>query len=132
MSFIIPYMNISGFLDGSVVKEFACQGSRHRRHRFDPWVGKIPWRRKSQPTPGFLPGKFHGQRSLADYSPWTCRESDMTKHTPCKYMAFQLVFNQLKYRDNVFNFYILRVIPLYRILYSSALSECFLDNKHTP
>ena len=37
---------------------------------FDPWVGKIPWRRKWQPTPVFLPGKSHGQRSLAGYSPY--------------------------------------------------------------
>ena len=35
-----------------------------------PWVGKIPWRRKWQPTPAFLPGKSHGQRSLASYNPW--------------------------------------------------------------
>ena len=40
---------------------------------FYPWVGKIPWRRKWQPTVVFLPGKFHGQRSLAGYSPWSCR-----------------------------------------------------------
>ena len=38
--------------------------------RFDAWVRRIPWRRKWQPTPGFLPGKSHGQRSLVDYSPW--------------------------------------------------------------
>ena len=37
---------------------------------FDPWVGKISWRRQGQPTPVFWPGKFHGQRSLAGYSPW--------------------------------------------------------------
>ena len=41
-----------------------------RRHGFDPWVGKKPWRRKWQPNPVFLPGKFHGQRSLLSYSPW--------------------------------------------------------------
>ena len=40
------------------------------RHGFDPWVRKIPWRRKWQPTPVFLPGEFHAQRSLAGYSPW--------------------------------------------------------------
>ena len=40
------------------------------RHEFDPWVRKIPWRRKWQPTPVFLPGKSHGQRSLGGYSPW--------------------------------------------------------------
>ena len=38
--------------------------------RFEPWARNIPWRRKWQPTPVFLPGKSHGQRSLADYSPW--------------------------------------------------------------
>ena len=38
--------------------------------RFNSWVGKIPWRRKWKPTPEFLPGKSHGQRSLAGYSPW--------------------------------------------------------------
>ena len=40
------------------------------RPRFDPWVGKIPWRRKWQPPPVFPPGKSHGRRSLAGYSPW--------------------------------------------------------------
>ena len=48
-------------------KESTCQS---RRYGFDPWVGKIPWRRKWQPTPVFLPGKFHGQTSLVGYSPW--------------------------------------------------------------
>ena len=38
--------------------------------RFNLWVGKIPWRREQLPTPVFLPGKFHGQRNLAGYSPW--------------------------------------------------------------
>ena len=46
---------------------------------FDPWVGKIPWRRKWQSTPVFLPGKSHGQRSLVGYSPWSRIESDMTE-----------------------------------------------------
>ena len=39
------------------------------RHRFDPWIRKIPWRRAQQPTPVFLPGEFHGKRSLAGYGP---------------------------------------------------------------
>ena len=43
------------------------------------WVGKTPWRRKWQPTPVFLPGKSHGQRSLAGYGPWGCKESDTTE-----------------------------------------------------
>ena len=46
---------------------------------FNPWVGKIPWRRERLPTPVFWPGEFHGQRSLAGYSPWGCKELDMTE-----------------------------------------------------
>ena len=46
-----------------------------RRPGFNPWVGKLSWRRKWQPTPVFLPGKSHGQRSLASYSLWDCKES---------------------------------------------------------
>ena len=61
-------------------KEFACQCRRHRRHGFHPWVRKIPWNRKWQPTPGFLPGKFHGQMSLVGYSPWDHKELDTTEH----------------------------------------------------
>ena len=45
-----------------------------------PGFEKIPWKRKSQPTPVFFPGKFHGQRSLATYSLGGCKESDMTEH----------------------------------------------------
>ena len=45
---------------------------------FNPWVGKIPWRKKWQHTPVFLPGESHGQRSLAGYSPWGFKESDKT------------------------------------------------------
>ena len=50
-----------------------------RRPGFDPWVGKIPWRRKWQPTPVFLPGKFHRQRRLVGYSPRGCKEPDTTE-----------------------------------------------------
>ena len=50
-----------------------------RRCRFDPWVGKIPCRRKWQCTPVFLPGESHGQRRLAGYSPWGCKESNTTQ-----------------------------------------------------
>ena len=51
-------------------KESTCQC---KRHRFDPWVRKIPWRRKELPTPEFLPRKSHGQRNLVGYSPWGCK-----------------------------------------------------------
>ena len=53
--------------------------SQCRRCEFDSWVGKILSRRKWKPTPVLLPGKSHGQRSLAGYSPWGFTESDMTK-----------------------------------------------------
>ena len=59
-------------------KESAWQFRRHKRRWFDPWVGKIPWRRKWQPTPVFLPGEFYGQRNLAGCSPWGLKELDMT------------------------------------------------------
>ena len=49
------------------------------RPGFNPCVGKIPWRRAWQPTPVFLPGEFHGQRSLASYSPWGRKDSDTTE-----------------------------------------------------
>ena len=49
--------------------------------RFNPWVGKIPWRRKWQPTPVFLPGKSHGWRSLAGCNPWGCKKLDKTEWT---------------------------------------------------
>ena len=64
---------------GSRGKEPACQCIKHKGHRFDPWVRKIPWRRAWQPTPVFLPGKPHGQRNLAGYSPWGRKEMDTTE-----------------------------------------------------
>ena len=67
-------------------KESVCQCRRHRRPWFDPWVGKIPWRRKWQPTQVFLPGKSHGQRSLVHYSPWfTKSQTWLSTHVYCMY-----------------------------------------------
>ena len=60
-------------------KEYTCQCRRCRQCRFGPWEGKIPWRRKRQPTPVLFPGKSHGQRSLAGYSPWSHKELDTTE-----------------------------------------------------
>ena len=62
-----------------VVKEPTCQCRRHKRCGFNLWVGKIPWKRTWQPTPVFLPGESHEQRSLAGYSPWCHTESHMTE-----------------------------------------------------
>ena len=60
-------------------KKTACQCRTHKRCGFDPGVRKIPWRRAWQPTPLFLPGNFHEQRSPVGYSPWGRKESEMTE-----------------------------------------------------
>ena len=65
-----------GFRGGTSGKNFTCQCRRCKSHRFYAWVWKIPWRRKWQPTPIFLPGESHGQRSLVGSQ--GCRESDRT------------------------------------------------------
>ena len=63
---------------------------QYRRPGFDPWVWKIPWRRKWQPTPVLLPGKFQGWRNLVGYSPWGCKELDTTErlHFPFSLQAY--------------------------------------------
>ena len=67
--------SLEGFPGGAPGNESISQC---RRHRFNPCVRKISWRRKWQPTPVFLSGKFHGQKSLAGYSPWGWNELSMT------------------------------------------------------
>ena len=62
----LPFPLLPGSASG---KELACQRRRHKLCGFDPWVRKIPCRRKWQPTPVFLPGESHGGRSLVGYSP---------------------------------------------------------------
>ena len=61
-------INWLGFPGGSSGKELSSQCRRHKRCQFNPWVRKIAWRRAWQPTPVFLPGEFHEQRSLMSYS----------------------------------------------------------------
>ena len=70
-----------GYLGGTSGKESACQCRRRKRHRFNPWVGKIPWRKAWQPTPVFLLGECHAQRNLAGYSPGCRKKSDTTEAT---------------------------------------------------
>ena len=72
-------------------KESACQCRRGKRHGFNPWVGKIPQSKKQQPIPVFLPGKFHGQRSLGSMGSMgsqRVRHDSTHKHTyiPCNYL----------------------------------------------
>ena len=70
-----------GFPGSSVVKNQSAMQETCRTLGFNPWVRKIPWKRKWQPTPVSLPGKSHGQRSMAGYSPWGHRESDTAEHS---------------------------------------------------
>ena len=64
-----------------VVKDPSANAGDVRDVGFDPWVGKLSWRRAQQLTPVFLPGESHGQGSLVGYSPWGCKESDTTETT---------------------------------------------------
>ena len=77
VTMVTPYMYY--FIWPSQVTQWLSIHLPSRRLRFIPWVGKIPWRRTWQPTPVFLPGKFHGQRSLRGCSPWSRKELDMTE-----------------------------------------------------
>ena len=69
-----------GFPGSTSGKESACQCRIRRRHRLDPCVGKIPWRRKWHPTPVFLLPESQGQWSLVGYGPWWRKESETTEH----------------------------------------------------
>ena len=93
-----------GFPGGASGKESTCQCRRHKRLRFNPWVRKFPWRRKWQPTPVSLPGKFHGHRSLVGYRPWGCKESDTIEQVnthkykyTCRHKIY--IINNLVYND---------------------------------
>ena len=72
-SALLPTTKCTG---GSDSKESACNVGDLG---FGPWIGKIPWRRAWQLTTVFLPGEFHGQRTLVGYSPSGCKESDTTE-----------------------------------------------------
>ena len=75
----ITIMRIGGFPGGASGKEPACQCRRQKRCRFDPWVGRIPWKKAWQSIPVFLPRESHGQRSLVGCSPWGRTELDTTE-----------------------------------------------------
>ena len=69
----------NGEYGASLVAQMVKNTPQCSRPGFVFWVRKIPWRREWQPTPVFLPGRFHGQRSLAGYSPWDRKESNTTE-----------------------------------------------------
>ena len=106
--------------------------------RFDPWVGKIPWRRKWQLTPGFLSSKSHGQRSLAGYRPRDCKESDITEWLSMH--AF--FFNIFKWKNFKYNETLWRLCNEYKhthhpgptikvllyLLYHIAIHHCLANS----
>jgi len=87
-------MTITTISGGARGKEPACQCRRQRRHRFNPWLWKIPWKRVWQPTPVFLPGESHGQRSPGSCIAWHHKESDTAEETACmhQYLKWQHLF----------------------------------------
>ena len=81
-------------------KESTCQC---KRHSFNPWVGKIPWRRKWQPTSTYLPGKSHGQRNPVGYSPWGHKRvrQDLTTKQQQRVTHAQTNISTLSERDKM-------------------------------
>ena len=76
---LIYFTYSSAYIWSSLVAQTVKRLPEVQETRFDPWVGKITWRRQWQPTPVLLPGKFHGLRRLVGYNPWDSKESDTTE-----------------------------------------------------
>ena len=94
-----------------------CQCRRLKR--FDPWIGKIPWSRKWQPNSVFLPGRFHGQRSLVGNSLWGCKEAGTTEWLSTQHIQLIQTFSNsfMSISDMVF-----RVI----YIYNNVIIKCFV------
>ena len=97
------------FPGGAIGKESTCR-RRHKRLRFELWVGKIPWSRKWQPISAFLTGKSHGQGSLAGYSPQGHKEVDMTEHT---YSKGKIEPKLLAFASHLVHLYYLNSLPFF-------------------
>ena len=112
--FLVHCIQRQGFPGGATGQEPTCQCRGQKRCWFDPWVRKIPWRRAQKPTPVFLSGKFHGQRSLVDYSLQGHKRlvtTKMTKHASrgqrtCA-LYKQLSFKLIKFILEMFQMYTL-------------------------
>ena len=94
------------------------------RPELNPWVSQIPWRKEWLPTPVFLPGEFHGQTSLAGYSPQGLKESDMTERLTPTHSTFQMLCH-VQYYIMCSNFKLIlifdRTIPVYDFFSSQRL-----------
>ena len=89
--FNVNLIYILDFPGSTVVKNLPASAGRCKRHGFNPWVGKIFWRKKWQPTLVFLPGKFYGQRNLVGYSLWGHRELDTSEHTCIQHTPYEQI-----------------------------------------
>ena len=99
-------------------KESACRCRRYSSHGSEPWVGKISWRKKWQPAPLFLPGKFHGQRSLVGgYGPWGHKESNTIKHSTVCYPSLESGSGRCTINSFYTNTYTYEVVTI----------ECYYD-----
>ena len=78
-----------------MVKNPSANAGGLKRHEFNLWVGKIPWRRAWQPTPVFLPGESHEQRNLVGSRPWGCKELGTAEHLNNKKKNESLVISNI-------------------------------------
>ena len=96
------------FLGASLVAQMVKVCLQCRWPRFNPWVRKIPWRKKWQHTPVFLPVEFHGWRSQVSYSPWDHKELDTTEwltfHSTCHYVIFSDMYLESLYDTFAYKF----------------------------
>ena len=112
---LLKWRVLWGFPGGASGKESACQCMRHRRRGFCPWIGKMPWDRKWEPTPVFLLGKSHGQRSLAGYSLQGCKESDTTEVTQHTFMLSGVGLARDSSEDCFFIIHLLVLIRCFKL-----------------
>ena len=122
--FFFSYMSFLGMFPMAQWQIIGLQCRRRTRHGFDLWVGKIPWRRKRQPTPVLLPGKSHGRKSMMGYSPQRCsvRENLATEHTATSILYILDVITSSAYNRKYFlPFYRLPVYFIYSFLCCAKL-----------
>ena len=126
-------ISITSYGDSLVAQMVKNLPAIFRRPGFHLWVGKILWGRKWQPTPVFLPGKSHGQRRLAGYSPWGCKELDRTEQlhsltTSCSYFV-DIHVCVCVYGKNTFKIYPLRELQVYSTVWLTTITMMFVRSQ---
>ena len=117
----------------SLVAQLVKNRLQCRRPGFDPWVGKIPWRRERLPTPVFWPGEFHGL-----CSPWGCKESDTTERLHFQHLLFLFLYKDGRHSVLTLSFppvpiKISCLVILWLFFASDwELSNCFFSSRDSP